>query len=874
MKIREIRALWGPNYWSRYKVIYMKLDIGTLEDIPSNKVPGIKESMLKLIPTMMEHRCSPGCRGGFIQRVEEGTWAAHIVEHIAIELQCLAGMEVGFGKTRETNERGVYNVVFRYRDEDVGLEAGKKAVRIVEALFNNKPVKIAPIIDKLKDIRERAMYGPSTFSIVKEAEKKDIPVIRLNKHSYVQLGYGKYQRRIQATMVDSTSAIGVEIADDKEQTKEILIEAGIPVPRGEAVRSYEEAVDVASDVGYPVVVKPLVGHHGLGITPNIKNKKDLKVAFDNAKKLHEYVLVEKFLIGFDHRILVIDHKFIAAARREPASITGDGKTTIKKLINKANSDPRRGIGHENVLTRIEVDHQTKRLLKQAGLKMTDVLPKGKIFYLKSTANISTGGTAIDITDEVHPHVKKMAERISNIIDINIMGIDTVAPDLKVPLVKSGGGVVEVNAAPGFRMHLDPFEGTPRNVASHVIDMLFPPGVPTSIPIIAVTGTNGKTTTVRLISHILKYSGKKVGLCCTDGVEIENQVILKGDYSGPAGVKFVLKDPSVDHAVLEVARGGIIRRGLVFDESDVGVLLNVSSDHLGDGDINSLEELAELKSIVVETVKESGTAVLNCDDPRVVKYKDTIKASCILFSMDEKNIMLEQHVHDGGTAVTVKDGEIILKRGQLDLTVANINDIPITFEGIAKFNIANALAAVAATYAIGISVRNIQAGLVTFNPSTGQLPGRMNLIEVGNFKVLVDYGHNVSALTALKEVVDSFSTGRKINVAVGTGSRKDEDLIALGETLGMMYDHIYITDADPRRRKKGETADLVMKGLLSSGLPKKNVKIVIDERDAVKEALAFAKAGDLLVIQADDVQMCIRDVMEHKNKLRKLGKKSK
>ena len=872
MIIRELRALYGSNYYSRYPVIYMLLDIGKLEEEPSNMVPGLKDRLCKLIPTMAEHRCSLGYPGGFLERVETGTWAGHIVEHVAIELQCLANMNVGFGKTRETSEKGVYTVVFRYRSPEAGIEAGEAAVRIVDALFQKRQIRIAPIISQLKEVREANLFGPSTFSIIKEAASRGIPYIRLNNQSYVQLGHGIHQRRIQATMMFNTSAIGVEIADDKEQTKEILEDAGVPVPRGESVLDLQRAVTVASNVGYPVAVKPLVGHHGNGITALVNNEKELRMAYTSAKRFHDYVVVEKHLEGYDHRLLVINGELVAAARREPASVMGNGKSTIRELIDAVNKDPRRGIGHEKVLTKIKIDSMTRRLLKQHERKLTDVLPEGRILRLKSTANMSTGGSSIDVTDEVHPHIKKMAERISKLIDINVMGIDAVAPDLKKPLKETGGGIVEVNAAPGFRMHLDPYFGTKRNVAKPVVDMLFPPGSKGTIPIIAVTGTNGKTTTVRFIAHILKYAGKNVGMCCTDGVEIGNQLVLEGDYSGPGGAKHILKDSLVDHAILEVARGGILRRGLGYDESDVSVVLNVSADHLGLDGINTMEELAELKRIVVETVKPEGIAVLNADDEWTLKYKDFIKAKSILFSIHDDNPALASHISNGGVAVTIKDGEIILRKGTSDIHIAKINTIPITFDGKATFNVSNTLAVVAATYAIGIDIKTIQISLVTFNPSTGQLPGRANLIDVDTFKVLIDYGHNPSALEALANLIPHLARGRKINVGSGTGDRRDVDIINFGRNMGNMYDHIILCDSSPRQRKIGETAELVRKGILSTGFPESNIEMVLEEHAAILVALKMAKEGDLIVIQANDLNRAIIDVLEYKENMLAKSKK--
>ncbi|MBA3045604.1 MAG: cyanophycin synthetase [Candidatus Thermoplasmatota archaeon] len=874
MNIEEIRALWGPNYYSRYPAIYMLLDIGELEERPSDTIPDMKDRLLKLIPTMMEHRCSPGYPGGFLERVGEGTWAGHIVEHVAIELQCLAHMDVGFGKTLGTDAKGVYKVVFRYRDPEVGVEAGKAAVMIVDALFNNKPIQIKPIITRLNEIRDENMFGPSTHSIIKEAQSRGIPHIRLNKHSYVQLGHGIHQRRIQATMVDNTSAIGVEIADDKEQTKEILLEAGVPVPRGKSTDSLDGAFIVAKDIGYPVTMKPLVGHHGKGITANVKNERELKIAYNSAKKFHDQVIVEKHLEGFDHRLLVINGELVAAARREPASVMGNGKSTIRELIDMVNKDPRRGIGHEKVLTKIKIDYMTKRLLKQQNLKLTDVLPEGRLLHLKSTANLSTGGCSIDVTDEVHPQIKRMAERISKIININVMGIDVVAPHLKRPLKETNGGVIEVNAAPGFRMHLEPYFGKKRNVAKPLVDMLFPPESESTIPIIAVTGTNGKTTTVRLISHILKYAGKSVGMCCTDGIEIGNQLVLEGDYSGPSGASHILTEPLVDHAVLEVARGGILRRGLGYDDSDVGVLLNISADHLGLDGINTLDELAELKSIVVETVKPEGVAILNADDERVMKCKDKIKSKIVLFSLNESNPALAVHTSNGGIVVTVKDGNLILRKGTLDMIIDRVSNIPITFGGKAAFNIANAMAAVAAAYSVGIDIKSIQTSLVTFNSSTGQLPGRVNLIDVGSFKVLIDYGHNPSAIESLAGLIPHLTNGKKINVGSGTGNRMDESLLDFGKNLGKMYDHIIICDSDPRQRKIGETAEMVRKGVLSTGFPKKNLQMVQDESEAIQTALRLAKDGDLVVIQANFIKKAIQIVLEYKENISIKGKNKK
>jgi len=850
-----MRALRGPNRYSRYQAIFMELDIGKYEELPTDKIPGFKDRLVQLIPSLHEHRCSPGYPGGFIERMNNGTWLGHVTEHVAIELQCLAATPVGFGKTLDTSGKGIYHVIYRFRDEEVGLAAGRAAVEIVEAVAEGRQVDLPTIIDDLMEIREQNLLGPSTRSIVKEAQTRGIPHLRLNKFSYVQLGQGINQRRIQATMTDRTSALGVEIADDKMRTKETLLQAGVPVPNGETVEELQDAIRVAEDLGYPVVVKPLVGNHGRGITVNVRTEEDLKVAFDQAKKFRDAIVVERYLPGHDHRVLVIGGRFVAAARRDPASVTGDGSSTIQQLIDRLNEDPQRGYGHEKVLTRVKVDAMTTRLLSQLGKELETVLPEGEVLVLKSTANLSQGGTSTDVTDEVHPFVRHMAERISKIIDIDIMGIDIIAPHLREPLEATGGGVVEVNAAPGFRMHVAPFHGEPRNVAGPVVDMLFPPGSQSRIPVITVTGTNGKTTTARLIAHILKISGRTVGMSSTDGVVIGNDMILKGDYSGPEGTHFVLREPSVEAAVLEVARGAILRRGLAIDEADVGVYLNVSSDHL--------DELADVKGIVVETVKDSGRAVLNAQDPRVVRFKDTIKAKSILFSLDPDMPVLREHVESGGTVITIQDGTMVLRKKALDFPITKVKDVPLTLEGKATFNVANALAAAAACYALGIPEKGIERGLITFNPSTSQSRGRMNVIDISDFKVLVDYGHNPAAVKALSDVFPHLSKGRIVGMHSGTGNRREEDILEFGRVLGRVYDRIVLTDSDPRRRPQGETAEIVKRGILDTGFLEEDITIMLDSREATRTALEMAKSGDLVVLQADNVEEVLEDVFTYK-----------
>ncbi|MGM0701683.1 MAG: cyanophycin synthetase [Pseudomonadota bacterium] len=857
MNILAHRALRGPNYYSRYPAIFMRLDIEDLEEKPSDLVPGIVERLTALLPTLQEHRCSVGRPGGFLERLERGTWAGHVVEHVAIELQNLIGFSVGYGKTIDSYEPGIYNVVYRYRDEACGLAAGVEAVELVARLFHGGEIDMPAIIARLKTIRDAHMLGPSTASIVAAAERRGIPHIRLSdENSYVQLGHGHRQQRIQATVTCHTDLIGYGIADDKAWTKQVLGDAGIPVPHGRVCASIDEALDAARDIGYPIVVKPLVGNHGRGVSTDIADEPALREAFDIASRRNPSVIVERCIRGEDHRLLVIGSKLVAAARRRPAHVIGDGVATLQALVDRENQDPRRGIGHENLLTQIQLDEQSQRLIGQQNLTLSSVIPKNEIVYLKPTANLSTGGTATDVTDDVHPEVRYAAERIARLVGLDIIGIDLLAETLTRPLEEQSAAVVEVNAGPGFRMHLAPTHGIGRDVGQHVIDMLFPdPEGNARIPIVAVTGTNGKTTTVRLISHLLRQAGRNVGMACTGAIEIDNHVIMRGDYSGPQAAAIVLREPSVESAVLEVARGGIMRRGLGFDECDVGVLLNIASDHLGEHDIQTLDELARCKTVVIDAVSQSGTAVLNADDPRVLAGQEWVRGETILFTLDPDSRPVRQHVREHGVAFTVHNERIVMRQGHVEAEVIPVMDVPITFEGHARFNVANALAASAAAHALGLSIADIQVGLRTFHPTPGQNPGRTNLIEADGIKVLIDYGHNVPALEALGELVSRIPAGRRISVASAPGNRRDEDLFSLGTLLARMHDIVYIYETDSRGRTPGEAAGLLRDGAESVGNACR-VEIIMAEAQAVDRAFDEASQGDLLVLLIDDIDGAI------------------
>jgi len=863
MKIIEIKTLRGPNFWSNYrkKLIVMKLDLEALEHSPTNKLPGFSERLKALIPSMATHRCSKDYEGGFYDRLEEGTWMGHVIEHIALEIQSLAGMNVGYGRTRGTGIPGIYHVVFSYMEENVGNYAARAAVDIAEALVKNLPYDLAPDITKMRKMREQSRFGPSTGSIVDEAIARDIPYIRLNRDSLIQLGYGKNQVRFRATMTHQTSSIAVDIASNKDETKRLLTEAAIPVANGMCISSEEEVQEVISKVGFPLVFKPLDGNHGKGASINIKTEEEAYAAFAHAKKYSRKIIVEKFITGYDFRVLVINHKFIAAALREPAHVIGDGVSTIEKLIETENKDPRRGYGHENVLTEITIDRETDEQLAKQQFTLQTVPKKGQVVYLKGTANLSTGGTSTDVTDIVHPSNIFICERISRVIGLDICGIDIMAENLSEPLETTGGVVLEVNAAPGFRMHLAPATGLPRNVAAPVIDMLYPPGKDCRIPIIAITGTNGKTTTTRLISHIVKNNGYRVGFTTSDGIYVQNTMLTKGDTTGPISAEFILKDPTVEFAVLETARGGILRSGLGFSKCDVAVVTNIQEDHMGLSDINTLRDMAKVKGVVVNSVKRNGYAVLNADNMYCVALGRNAECNVAYFSLDENNPIIVSHCKDGGIAAIYENGFITIKKGEWKFRIDKVGNIPLTFGGKVSFMIANVLAATLASYVYGFQIEDIKTSLATFIPSAAQTPGRMNIFEFREYKVLIDFAHNPDGFKGIKEFLSSQESPYKIGIITGTGDRRDEDIREMGKISAEMFDHIIIRqDKFLRGRKAEDIVSLLVEGIKECD-PSKSYEYVPKEIEALKHAFTLAKPGAYIVALSDVIDNAI-DMVHH------------
>ncbi len=892
LRIAETRVLRGPNYWAREPVIRMVMDLGGLEEFPSNKIPGFVDALVEMLPTLEDHACSLGRRGGFITRLRDGTWMGHVAEHIALEFQNLAGTDVRHGKTRGTGEYGRYNVIFEYREEQVGIEAGKMAVGLVNHLVaSSDPAwdfDLVAELERLIRLAERLAFGPSTQALIDEAAGRDIPYMRLDRYSLVQLGQGVHQQRIRATMTSRTGAIAVDIASDKKLTNRLLDSAGLPVPRSEVVETADEAVAAAKRLGYPCVVKPLDGNHGRGVALNLRDEAAVRAAFDEALRHSRSldVLVETYVTGNDYRCLVIGGKIAAVAERVPASVVCDGTRTIRALVDETNADPRRGIGHEKVLTKIKLNAAAEAILAGQDLTPDDVPEAGRRVNLALTGNMSTGGTSIDRTMEAHPDNIEIAETAARVVGLDIAGIDFICPDIATPVRETGGGIIEVNAAPGFRMHTHPTEGEPQFVAKPVIDLLFPPGSPARIPILAVTGTNGKTTTVRMLSHILKLMGRRVGLTSTDGIVIDGRLIKRGDMSGPKSAQMVLQNPTVDTAVFEVARGGILREGLGYDRNDVAVVTNVTGDHLGLGGIDTLGQLANVKGVLVEAVPRSGTAVLNADDPFVYRMGRHCAGRIVLFSMSKEKgedgfDRVDGHASRGNAAFCLEDtpqGELmVLRHGPRKMPVLYTHLMPATFAGKARMNVANALAAAAAAWASGAHLHDIRQGLRTFTTSFFQAPGRLNMLEVAGTRVVIDYCHNVDGMRQLSDFVNRMMrepltrpgvlgagagaghgqrSGRAIGVIGIPGDRRDVDQREYGALAAQAFDEIIVReDRNLRGRAPGESAANVLDGVKAvrgEGRARTiRAEKVLEEAAAVRAALRRASPGDLVVICADD-----------------------
>ena len=870
LTVLSTRVYRGPNYWSYGPAVHLQVDLGSLEEYPTNLLPGFTDTLLRLLPGVGEHSCSRRKAGGFAERLHEGTWLGHVAEHVALELQRQTGAEVSRGKTRSTAGRpGVYDVIYSFSDETVGLAAGRLAVRLVNHLVSaQEGFDPAAELEDLVRLAQKAAFGPSTQSLVDEAVSRDIPWMRLNSGSLVQLGQGVHAQRIRATMTSQTGSLAVDIAGDKEMTLQLLGAAGLPVPQSKAVRSLEGALEVARRIGYPVVVKPADGNHGRGVGLNLLDEAALTKAYAVAveESRRGWVVVESYLLGSDYRFLVVGGKMVAVAERVPAHVVGDGTRTIAELVEITNSDPRRGVGHEKVLTRITLDEAADEILADQGFSRTTVLDHGVSAKLTLTANMSTGGISIDRTMEAHPDNVEIAEEAARVVGLDVAGIDFMAVDITDPVREVGGGIVEVNAAPGFRMHTHPTIGEPQYVAKPVIDLLFPPGAPSRIPIIAITGTNGKTTTSRMVAHIFKGMGRKVGMTSTDGIVIDERLVIRADASGPKSARMVLQNPRVDFAVFEVARGGLLREGLGYERNDVAVVLNVAPDHLGLGGIETVEQLAAVKQVIVEAVPRNGFAVLNADDPLVAKMSRSCSGDVVWFTMSVPGSAawkkVEDHCRRGGRAVVLEHGDlgdmIVIKHGRRSMQLAWTHLLPATFGGKAVMNVQNAMAAAGAAFAAGAPLHDIRQGLRTFSTSYYLAPGRLNVTEIDGVTIVVDYAHNAAGMRLLGDFVDKLASGapddllrhRRIGVISTAGDRRDEDLRELGQVAAKHFDIMIVReDKRLRGRESGQVAALISEGAAQGGRVQ-SVETVLDEIEATRRALDLASPGDLVVICVD------------------------
>ena len=868
MRILERSVYVGPSQFAHFPVIRLLLDLGALEQWPTARLGGgFIDGLVAALPGLAEHGCSYREPGGFLRRMREGegTWLGHVLEHVAIELQNIAGEDVTFGKTRSVDGRpGVYTVVYEYAQREEGIAAGDLALILLSSLLPEavRPDGSVPPDWEWEQARDdfiryaqRRALGPSTASLVRAAEERGIPWLRLNAQSLVQFGHGKFQQRIQATITGRTPYIAVELASDKEETNKILASLGLPVPRQHLVSSQTEALRAARRLDGPVVLKPYNGNHGRGITINITGEDEIRAAFDAAREHSRSVIVETFQVGDDHRLLVVNDTLVAATRRTPGHVVGDGARTIGELVEIVNQDPRRGVGHEKVLTRLELDREAALMMERVGYTADSVPAAGETVYLRSTANLSTGGTATDVTDIIHPDNRDMAVRAVRAIGLDVGGVDFITPNIAESYKSIGGAICEVNAAPGFRMHVAPSEGTPRDAAGPVIDMLFPPGSPSRVPIAAITGTNGKTTTARMLAHIAKMAGYTPGLTTTDGVYIDGQRTVEGDMTGPVSARMVLSDPHIDLAVLETARGGLLRAGMGVPEVDVGAVLNVAADHLGLKGIDTLEQLAEIKRIVIEVARDC--AVLNADDANVLKMSGYTDAKTICYvTMNPSHALVREHIRAGGRACALEagvNGHMITlydKGSHIPLMWTHL--VPATLEGRALHNVQNAMFAAALAFSLGIKLDAIRQGLRTFDTTFFQAPGRMNVFDEHPFKVVMDYAHNAHAVGMMADLAQRLEvSGRRIVVVAAPGDRRDEDIQDIARAVAGRFDHYLVKRDDSLRGRDGdEVPRIIARALLAAGVAEAAIEQIPDEQQAIDAALRMGRPGDLLLVFAD------------------------
>lgn len=852
MDILDIRSFYGKNVYSLKPVIRAEIDIGELYDTPTKVIDNFNRNITNLFPGLKNHFCSCGYEGGFLERLDEGTYPAHVAEHLVLELEALAGYEVAFGRTRLLNEPSIYYIVFEYVNEKCAVECLITGIKIMNELVSGRIPDVEGMVGHIRKVAAETDPGPSTMAIYNEARSRSIPVSVMPGSSLLRLGHGKYSRLLEASLTDSPGCISVDIAGNKYLTKQLLSSHCIPVPQGEIAYTEQSAVTAAELAGYPVVIKPYDANQGKGVTLGITGRAEMAQAFKEAISFSRAVIVEKYITGRDFRVLVVGGRVSAVAERIPPFVTGDGLHSIKKLVERENMNPLRGNDHEKPLTRIKLDNTARQVLFKDGRNENDTPAAGEKVFLRHNGNLSTGGTARDCTAEIHPYNAAIAVKAASLLGLDIAGIDITAEDISRPITEQDGAVIEINAAPGLRMHLYPTEGEARNVAADILDMLYPEDKPCTIPIAAVTGTNGKTTTTRLIAHTLMLDGKLTGVTTTSGIYIGRECIQKGDNTGPVSAGVVLGDKRVEAAVLETARGGLIKKGLGYDLADVGVIVNISEDHLGMDGVNTIEDLAMIKSLVVEAVKPEGYAVLNADDRMTPFFLGRIKCRSILFSQDCENKLLLKHEEEGGRTAYVRNGFICVKDGGTETVIIGIKEIPITYGGAAACNIENSLAAVSALTGLGVATGVIRSGLKTFRPNKDINPGRLNIFNFGEFRVILDYGHNIAGYEAIMRFMERLGASRFTGVIGIPGDRTDSSIREVGSLCGRFFSRLYIKeDNDLRGRSPGEVAELLYESAVAAGMEKDNATMILSESKAFETAIMDAIPGDLIVLFYED-----------------------
>ncbi|WP_163192880.1 cyanophycin synthetase [Clostridium thermarum] len=847
MKLLNIKVFEGRNIYSHRKCIRLDVDLEGYCETPSKDIEGFNERLLLLLPDLKNHRCGIDEENGFYTRLIEGTYLAHICEHMIIALQNLVGIDVSFGKAREISE-DLYFIIFQFEYEKTALKCVNLAIDIINMLTGKiNDIDFEKRVAEIKDTLNDEYIGPSTGAICEEAKKRGLPIFKLGDTGLYQIGSGKYGKLIEATICSDTSAVGVDISCDKLMTKAILEKHCLPVTTGYKINNTIDLLYYADKIGYPVVLKPQFGNQGKGVIVNIKSRTELIEAYNKLIVSYKDIMLEGYVTGRDYRVCVVDGKVVAVALRIPPFIVGDGKNTIRKLIENVNKDPRRGSGHEKALTQIKIDDTLIAKLKEEGYNLETVLPSGLVVYLRGNANLSTGGVSVDCTDQICKENIEICERAASALGLNICGVDICVKDIGVPL-KGQGAIVEINSAPGIRMHHYPFEGKSRNVAKAIVDMMFRDSRG-SVPIIAVTGTNGKTTTTRLIAHVLSCAGYNVGMTATGGIYINNRCIEKGDTTGYESAMAVLLNKEVEIAVLETARGGIIRRGLAYDLADVGVLTNITEDHLGLDGIKTIEDLANVKSLVIEAVKDDGYAVINGDDKVSTGLINRVKSKLIIFSKYHDNKIMRENIDRGGIGIYLKEGCIYIQQGEDCIKLVSVKSIPITLRGKAKFNIENSLAAVAALVGVGTSPKVISKGICSFYCNEESNPGRFNVFDINGISVILDYGHNKDGYRAVAEVLKDMKHKRLVGIIGVPGDRLDSDILEIGRIAGENFDYIYIKEDDDKRgRAKWEVAELLKRGVLEADrIDEDNIKVLENEREALVMALDNAKCGDIIMV---------------------------